>query len=166
MSPWRQRAVAAGLVLLVAATGHEVITGKEHWPLSSYPMFSRVETEATVDRLRLYGVTPGGVRVELRGDSGELAPLGESRLRVALGRLEGDPTAQRCALADVFARYEARRAAGEHPGPPLASLAVERLTWRLEPGGERPVELVRRQAVASYAPGTPEPRPGRGEPGV
>lgn len=153
MTALRRALVLAGLAVLVLGTVHEVVTGAEHWPFSSYPMFSRPlqpDTEGgsvrTVFRLRLIGVTTAGDTIPLRSDAW-LAPFQEARLRVALRQLEDDPPRLRRALADVADRYETRRAAGRHDGPELAAIRLERHAWAVEPGAEPPVRFLGREVV-------------------
>ena len=141
---WRRRGVTLGVLGLLAAQTFEMVTGREHWPFSPYPMFSKIEEPTTLTRLRLLGLTPAGDTFELVRDAW-LAPFDPVRLRIALTNLDraGDADRLRTATADVARRYAARRAAGAHAGPPLTELRLVADTWPLVAGAanrDRPAE--------------------------
>src|SRR5262249_26175406 len=48
MSPARLTAVYFLLTLLIGGSLYDIKTGREHWPLSPYPMFSGIEREASL----------------------------------------------------------------------------------------------------------------------
>jgi len=89
-------------------------------------------------------VLPLVVGVGSDGDDAELPlweprylePFDQSRLLQALQALLERPdgrTQVGMALADCLARYERRRAAGEHDGPALRALRYYHVHWTLEP---------------------------------
>lgn len=137
MTRRRRWMALAALGALVAGSAFDVATGREHWPLSPYPMYSDVELDRTTTKLQLEGVPaePGAGEVALwRGET--IAPFDKTRLASALGRLSRRPDAQRLlrtAALDVARRYERRRRDGELDGPPLAAVRLYERGWRLRP---------------------------------
>lgn len=120
---------------LIGGSFYDILTRQEHWPFSNYPMFSTVHQQHVLRWPRLFGVTADGREIALvRHDY--LAPLDQSRLPLGLRRIEQMDDSDgrlRQALADILRRYEIRREAGEHEGPPLRGLRLYTVTWDLEP---------------------------------
>jgi len=127
----RSRRALANLVIaaILAGSGAAIVTGRELWPFSPYPMFSALRRGPTVEDVWLYGVLPGGDETPL-SDRSAFHPFRLAQLKVALERLA--PPARQEALADMLARYEQRRRSGWHAGPELAGLRVYRLTFELD----------------------------------
>jgi hypothetical protein len=131
------RLLLAHLVILALIGGsfYDILTRQEHWPLSNYPMFSAIHRAPVLRWPRLFGVTEDGREVPLvRHDY--LWPLDQSRLPIGLRRtqqMQGGDARLRTALADCLRRYEARRNAGDHDGPPLHAVRLYTVTWDLEP---------------------------------
>src|SRR5208337_3619689 len=86
MAPLR----SANLVIIgfLAITCFDIVTGLEHWPFGSYPMYSLLYSER-LNWLRLYGVTEQG-EIAMRGER-DFAPFDEARLVMALDRLRHAP---------------------------------------------------------------------------
>ena len=130
--------VAFVYVLLAALIGgslYDIRTGREHWPVSPYPMFSIVEHEASLRCLRIVGVGAGGREVTLL-DSNLIAPFDQCRLTSALSRTYTDATRRDQVheqLRDCLDRYEERRRAGLHDGEPLAGVRLYEMQWTLQP---------------------------------
>ena len=123
------------LAVLIGGSMYDIRTGREHWPVSPYPMFSIVEHEASLRCLRIVGVGAGGREVTLL-DSHLIAPFDQCRLTSALSRTYTD-AARRSQiheqLRDCLDRYEERRRAGLHDGEPLAGVRLYEMQWTLQP---------------------------------
>jgi hypothetical protein len=155
------RKVFVHLFIAAVMTGslYDIATSQEHWPFSDYPMFASVHRKHALDNwYRVFGVTPDGREVAiLRYD--QLWPLDQSRLPLGIRHIAQTPGSEprvRAALEDTLRRYEARRIAGQHSGPPIDGIRLYTLSWDLEPYAaniDRPrsktlVAEVRRQTVA------------------
>lgn len=142
MNCFARRLVGVGVILYVLACGFEIITGREHWPFSPYPMFSRVEESTTLERFRAVGIpadpswtsphakTYGGHLLE----ADQIQPFHFIRLDAALDKLHAQsdgPAKLQLAAANLLQRYESRRQLGEHTGPPLRGLRLVRAEWDL-----------------------------------
>ena len=123
--------------MLLVASAYDILRGREHWPFSCYPMYSRVELEPTMTQFRIFGVSAEDPDRELiLQDRRFLEPFDNSRLGQALKRIgagDNPEAGLRVALTDCLQRYEALRSAGRHDGPPLRALRLYRLTWVLDP---------------------------------
>jgi len=121
---------------VIAGSLYDIVTSQEHWPFSDYPMFSTIHRKSTLDNwYRVFGVTPDGQERAILRYS-ELWPLDQSRLPLGIRRIDqsaGSETRVRAALEDILRRYEARRAAGRHRGPPLKAIRLYSVSWDLEP---------------------------------
>jgi hypothetical protein len=133
---FRWRLASLAIVGLLAAAGFDIVTGLEHWPFGSYPMYSLLYPQQ-LSWLRLYGVTNRG-EILLRGER-DFAPFDEARLTVALERLArapgGDQKLDQALrnLMRLHGRLEARRSPA---GPPLRALRLYAVRWVLRPGFE------------------------------
>jgi hypothetical protein len=120
----------------LGGTAYDVWTGREHWPLSPYPMFSIVEREPSLRCLRIVGVTAAPQSEEfVMLDSEEIYPFDQCRLTSALSRTYHDVDRRhliREQLRDCLNRYEVRRRAGDHAGPPLAAVRLYEMYWTLD----------------------------------
>jgi len=135
MSPSRMAFVCLLLAVLILGSLYDIRTGREHWPLSPYPMFSIVEQEASLRCLRIVGVGPGGREVTLL-DNSLIAPFDQCRLTSALSRTYTDASRRSRIheqLRDCLDRYEERRRAGLHDGEPLAGVRLYEMQWTLQP---------------------------------
>ena len=135
----RSRLILVHLIIavIVVGSGFDIIVGREHWPFSNYPMYSRIEQDDTVTRLRFYGVpsVPDAAELPLL-DERFIAPFDQTRLNAALQQLSRDPEGDRLlceAARDTLARYELRRRASLHDSPPLRAIKLYRLTWQIDP---------------------------------
>jgi hypothetical protein len=136
----RRAAVFALLAVLVGgsivATVRDDSYGEELWPFSAYPMYSHVIRTWSVSSHRLFGVLrddPGRELPLVGGDY--LSPIGHTSFYIGLTRIERmrDRAKLEVALRDTLSRYEARRRAGLHDGPPLQAIRLYELRWRLDP---------------------------------
>lgn len=113
-----------------------IVVDTECWPFSPYAMYSDLRRERSLTWLRLFGVLEGGEAREIPLlASAYLLPFDKARLPMALARMHPHPNnpAVRAAVRDCLLRYEARRRAGHHQGPPLRGVRLYRLTWQLDP---------------------------------
>lgn len=125
------RCASLAIVGFLAIACFDIVTGLEHWPFGSYPMYSLSYAE-NLSWLRLYGVTDRG-EIPLRGD-GDFAPFDEARLVMALERLQsarGGDQRLDAALRNLMRLYNRRKAS-----PPLRSLRLYAVRWALRPGLE------------------------------
>ncbi len=146
------------LAVLIGGSLYDIRTGREHWPLSPYPMFSIVARDPSLRCLRIVGVIAGGAGQEIPLlDSQLIQPFDQCRLTSALSRTFTDPQRRSAIheqLRDCFGRYEARRAAGEHDGPPIDGVRLYEMVWTLDadagnvsaPDSRRLVDTVGRSA--------------------
>ena len=136
MSTPRMMFVHALLFVLVGGSLYDIKTGREHWPFSPYPMFSIVDDQPSVRCLRVVGVTAGAAPRELLLIENELIhPFDQCRLTSAFSRAYSDPQRRsviREQLRDCLERYEVRRRAGEHHGPPLRAVRLYEMRWTLD----------------------------------
>jgi hypothetical protein len=125
-------------VLFAAITGghlYDLVTRGEHWPFSSYPMYSHLNRQWTLEVPRVLGVREDGPSEEWLWRDELLAPFDQARLAQSLSTMRRAPDAHarlETALADCLRRYERRRRAGEHDGPPLSALRLYRTVWTLD----------------------------------
>lgn len=116
-------------VCALAIACFDIVTGLEHWPFGSYPMYS-VPYSEQLSWLRLYGVTDRG-EILLRGER-DFAPFDEARLIMALQRLESAAGGQQKvdqALRNLMELYH--RGSGQ---PALRALRLYVVRWNLRPG--------------------------------
>jgi GT2 family glycosyltransferase len=133
---WRMALVWMLMAVLIGGSIYDILTNREHWPLSPYPMFSTVDLAPAMDSLRLFGVTRESVPREIPLLDDELIkPFDQCRLSTALqgtyNNLARRPLTDTL-LRDVLLRYETRRVNREHSGPPLQAVRAYRLTWTLD----------------------------------
>jgi hypothetical protein len=127
MHPIRFASVA--IIGCLAITTADIVTGLEHWPFGSYPMYSTLYS-AQFSWLRIYGVTDGG-EILLRGER-DFAPFDEARLIAALGRLQSAGDGERKldeALGNLMRIYNRR-----HDRSPIRILRLYDVRWTLRPG--------------------------------
>jgi GT2 family glycosyltransferase len=136
MSTPRLLLVHAIVGTLVGGSLYDIWTGREHWPLSPYPMFSIVDRDPSLRCLRIVGVTaaPHGEEFVML-DPAVIQPFDQCRLTSALSRTFHDGARRHLIheqLRDCLHRYEERRRAGEHAGPPLAAVRLYEMYWTLD----------------------------------
>lgn len=139
--------VQLGILAIVGGTFFDIITQREHWPFSPYPMYSSIELDTTTTKYYVYGVPVAGAENDATGNDTAgteislqsfvyTAPLSTIRLGAGLSKLQWrqnrDKLWQRT-LENVLARYERRRLAGQHDGPPLRAIRLYREEWTLDP---------------------------------
>jgi hypothetical protein len=135
---------AAVFALLAVLLGGSLVAfvrddpyGEELWPFSAYPMYSRAWNKWSAVRRRPFGVVRGEPAHEMPLiDDPYLAPFGHSRICAAFSWIERQPDRDRrlrSALRDMLDRYEDRRRAGLHDGPPLQAIRLYELRFRLDP---------------------------------
>ena len=132
--PRRKLVAYLAIGVVVGGQVYDLVFDREHWPFSPYPMYSYVMGER-VSVYRLMGVEDDGGEFPLL-NSRYLRPLNWLGMAGALSRLDRKPDRERLlgeALGDCLARYERRRVAGEHDGPPLRAIRLYRLSWTMNP---------------------------------
>jgi hypothetical protein len=134
----RQRAMLVYSLVAMIAGGSlfDLLRDTDHWPFSSYPMYSWVLESHTLTTLRLYGVTVGEPQVEVPlSDNRFLQPFDNSRLASAFDDIYDNPKRSYLlneAVRDCLLRYEALRRAGGHSGPRLQAIRLYRVFWALD----------------------------------
>jgi GT2 family glycosyltransferase len=135
MSARRLMGVHALLVLLIGGSAYDIVTGREHWPFSPYPMFSTIDTSPSLHTLVLRGVTndPAPREIALR-DPAFIAPFDQCRIITALSRVTsmGDQPRLHAMLGDSLERYDAARQAGAVQTPALTAVRLYDATWALQ----------------------------------
>jgi hypothetical protein len=129
--------VHAAIAVIVGGHLYDLVRDEEHWPFSHYGMYSYRDRDNKVVSYQLAGLVEGDAPGEFPLVEPEhLRPMNVLSLGPALGRVH--PRANREALweealRDCLARYEARRRAGAHNGPPLRGARLYRLAWDVKP---------------------------------
>jgi hypothetical protein len=124
------------IAVLVLGSGFDIVTGREHWPFSPYPMFAGVRSRQ-FSRWVIFGVIgkEGSKEISIQELPYRDHPIDVSRLQLFLVRVRNKRDGRQLmedAMTDYLVRYEKRRKAGEHPGPPLHGMRLYRLDWRLD----------------------------------
>jgi hypothetical protein len=155
MGTTRLLLVHAVIAALIGGSAYDIVTDREHWPFSQYPMFASVWRERSLTLLRLYGVEADGREFPLI-DHRYVTPFEQSRLPKALRRIARRSDAQQAlqrAIRDCFERYDRLRAAQRHDGPPLRAMRLYEVTWTLDPDAsnvDRPDSL---KLISEYSRG-------------
>lgn len=157
MSRFRKALVQLGLVILLAGSFFDMITGREHWPFSPYSMFSEVELDTATTRMQLYGVpeAPGRPEEVPLLEEQYLRPFSFVRLHTAFRKMQGRPQSDsllRVGVRDVAQRYERLRQAGRHDGPPLRSLRLYAAHWRILPDARNAAQPPDRRILVTEVP--------------
>jgi hypothetical protein len=149
MSLARMRLVSLLVVGIAAGQLYDTILDRDHWPFSSYPMFSHPRQTMVVQMKRLYGLTANGeVAIVVPR---HLVPFHEARLMTAFKRIGRRPDRDvrlRAALRWTLDRYETLRASGRHDGPTLRGMRLYIVTWPIHPQAANRDAPLQRQLVA------------------
>lgn len=139
MSPARILLVSALFSAYLVAQAHQIVTGSDDWPLSSFPMYSGTQSRHAV-RHELVGVSPEG---EFRLTREHIRPFSKLRLRHLLNHVGNGRHTD--ALNVFTTRYHQERK--QHPAwPELVALRRYEKAWLIQPGLkgiERPRERLR-----------------------
>jgi hypothetical protein len=139
IAPWRAWLVAALAAAIVLGHAYEIVSQREHWPFSPYPMYSALRRTNRLLDVQVVGVTASAPPREISFDHTDaLAPLPDVYLRSATQQAvvqahRGDPRLRDAIAADVLKWYETRRRAGLFTGPPLAAVRIYELNWIVNP---------------------------------
>lgn len=122
------------IAILVAGSAYAVLTDEERYPFSPYPMYSDIDTDRSVQRLELLGLSmedpPQEVPLIIMQ---QLPPWDDARLMKSFRtilRQRGHRPRLRTALNDLLHQYEAHRGAGRHQGVALRGLRLYWLHWK------------------------------------
>lgn len=135
--PGRVWMVAGVFAFIVGGHLIEVVTQREHWPFSPYQMWSRATQDWNLTDERLYGVTDeASPREILLQDPTYFHPLPSRFMRLHMikginEKAKGNSQHLDAITADYLTRYEERRKAGLHSGPPLKGLRMYQFHWTM-----------------------------------
>lgn len=138
MRRWRVWLVLGLLFAIVGGHLVEVATQREHWPFSPYQMWSLANTSWEMKDQRLYGVTDEPApREVLLEKPAYFAPLPSRFMRLHMLRGikeagQGKPAHLENITRDYLKRYDERRTAGLHNGPPLKGLRLYEFSWQTD----------------------------------
>jgi hypothetical protein len=135
MNARRRWLVVALVTVMVGGHLYDLVTDREHWPFSQYPMYSHAAEAWSMLIPRLAGVRSDGAGELPLWETRYLAPFDQARLVQALQTMLQEPDGRArvtTALTDCLARYEARRRVGEHDGPALTGLRLYHVLFTLE----------------------------------
>ena len=127
------------IFIITAGSVFDIVTQKEHWPFSSYPMFSSVKRNYSLNWWMLFGVTKTDPTSEIPlTDPKYIQPLRDIHIQLVLSkkRKPENMTYEHYleeALRHILSRYEVLRIAGEHNGPELSGIRLYRYEWKLNP---------------------------------
>lgn len=131
----RRRWIASlAVAVLVGGSTFDILLTREDWPFSHYPMFASVRGRE-ISVTRLYGVTADGEEIPFDDDR-YTHPFDLTKTRTSLRKIHGNAERRDRideALRDFLRRYETRRVAGRHDGPPLAGIRLYDVHWKLDP---------------------------------
>ena len=135
MTRGRRTFVSVLLGAVALAQIYAMVSYREIFPFSPFPMFSYAQRHYRASVLNAYGVTADGSEVPLMPSTSTpyTFPLDGRLLQWTFERMAQDPDRTRLsrALEDLLVRYERGRAAGRHDGPPLRSVRLYREDWTL-----------------------------------
>jgi hypothetical protein len=133
VSKYRLWLVYAAIVTIIGGSLYCIVTDREYWPFSQYPMFASIRGDGPRSSLRLYGITEGKSVTEIPLVSSKyIQPFDRSRIMAALRQIrrrEDYKSLLTPALTDCLRRYEALRRAGRHSGPPIQGIRLYQLDW-------------------------------------
>lgn len=142
MSKQRILVLHGVIALLIIASLYVIVSDREYWPFSQYPMYSMlVKPKDSLEGLRLFGVTQEEPHHEIPvRDYQYLQPFARGRMYLALEwiyiKSARNPEKRQQmlneALLDSLKRYEELRLAGRHDGPPLQGMRLYGVHWRLD----------------------------------
>ncbi|HTL29559.1 MAG TPA: hypothetical protein VL282_10060 [Tepidisphaeraceae bacterium] len=117
------------VAVLVAGHANDLLTQREHWPFSMYPMYSIAQTDYEMKLMKLAGVTDENPPREMIVDGGG------RWMRGTLGRFATGPTKDlkklRKGFQQYLQKYDQRAAAGEPGLLPLTGLRLYEYKWDL-----------------------------------
>jgi hypothetical protein len=154
MRPWRVRMVYAVVGVIVLGHLYEIARQREHWPFSNYPMWAQVTDKWELKNVDVVGVTDSADAAEVKlDDPAYFAPLPVYYQRLILGKFARRQSTRERVFADYLRRYEQRRKAGLHHGPPLKGLRAYEVVWTMDPTASN-VRTPDRRAVLYESPAT------------
>jgi hypothetical protein len=117
------------VAVLVAGHANDVLTQREHWPFSMYPMYAIAQTDYSMVLLKLAGVTDENPPREIIVDGGG------RWMRGSLGKFATGPTKDEKKLHKGFVQYLQKydeRVAAHEPGLlPIRGLRLYQYKWDL-----------------------------------
>lgn len=153
MRRWRVRLVNGVVAALVLGHLMEIVRQTEHWPFSNYPMWARVSTEWHETQIVPVGVDADDPAEEVKlTDPAYFAPMPVYYQRLNFRRIAKKPKERDAVLRGYLDRYERRRAAGAHRGPPLAGIRLYELYWTMDRSARNVTTPERRTLVYEYPP--------------
>ncbi|MEO0455047.1 MAG: hypothetical protein AAF152_00495 [Cyanobacteria bacterium P01_A01_bin.114] len=151
MSKNRRAVINLMLLGLLGGSAYEIGVRGEHWPFSSYPMFSKTRREARVVHYALLALPQDGSEAFPLYKSKHIHPFLWYRQREAFRRMlegPGGKAAVKKGLADTIDRYEQGRQQGRHDGPRLRALQLYRVDWSIDPHAPDLVRKADRSFIA------------------
>lgn len=140
MGRWRVWMVFGLLAFMVLGHLVEVVTQREHWPFSPYPMWSRPSLGWEINREMLRGVTDEPTPREVALQPGQLYPIPyqmvvvnmQNARQAAKGNKPGDAERAGRIIKGLLQHYNNRVAAGQNAGPKLKDLRLYVVTWKMD----------------------------------
>ena len=135
----RARLLTVNLLLLVILAGSltDIALGREHWPFSPYPMYSRLELARESRKVMIFAVPENAAKAPFPLQTWEMIqPFERTRLNTAMARLVRSTQAEealRAAARDVWRRYREGRNEGRRSRPKLREVRVYQVHWPLLP---------------------------------
>ncbi len=147
----RSRMILASFLILSLVGIHlyEIIASTEHWPFSSYPMYSMLHESDSFTTLKIVGI---------RATDNKPIPMNAAWLRktfTRLSRREDAPAQLRRALKKFFEAYQAEKRRGAHQAA-IKGVRVYQETSRLSDSGES--EILESKLLAEYSKSKKAPR--------
>jgi hypothetical protein len=154
-SPLQVAFVSLLAAALMAPMFYDLARDKEHWPFSSYPMFSTMR-QRDQKLLMLFGVTESGDEINIQANDQYLTPFIHANIRPIINPLLGrDEQRLTEFLSDVLGRYERRRSSGEHDGPALKAMRLYQTSWHKDPAATQPLTLKSRSLLLEVGRSAP-----------
>jgi hypothetical protein len=126
---WRIWLVMGVVAILVAGHANDLLTQREHWPFSMYPMYAIAQTDYEMKLMKLAGVTDENPPRELIVDGGG------RWMRGTLGKFAQGPSKNvkrlRKGFEQYLQKYDERLKAGEPGLMPLKGLRLYEYKWDL-----------------------------------